>query len=178
MELRKWLALRGLPRKGLVHELKKTVHEFLSNPEYIPPISSRYTCSIDVVTESVITMQAFIQRLMQKTYTESLINETENYIKKILTCLNEWDNESKQKDSKPVWLLSYSLLNLLNFPDMTKRYGPVRNLWEGGSMGEGILRLIKLNVANVQNNWRVVSTTKFYQQKSLTRLMDQLSKKK
>ena len=152
VELRKWLALRGLPRKGLVHELKQTVHDYLSNPETIPPISSRYTCSIELVTDSIICMQAFIQRIMQNVYTEELINETENYIKLFLTSLNEWDNKSKPKDSKPVWLMSYSLLNLLNFPEMMKTYGPVRNLWEGGSMDEGILRLIKPNITKAQNN--------------------------
>ena len=40
---KEWLALRGLPRKGLVHELKEQIHKYFSNPETIPPIISRYT---------------------------------------------------------------------------------------------------------------------------------------
>ena len=49
-DLRKWLASRGLPQKYLVHKLKDTINTYLSEPESIQEISSRYTCSIDLVT--------------------------------------------------------------------------------------------------------------------------------
>ena len=173
-ELRKWLALRGLSRKGRVHELKGIIHEYLSNPETIPPIISRYTCPIGVVVESLISLSACVQRLMQITYTPSHINETENYIKLFLSLLHHWDSKSKDNNSKPIWLLSYSLLNLLNFPKMMRTYGPIRNLWEGGSRGEGILKLIKRNISSVNSNWHIAATKRFYQKKALDRLVDQL----
>lgn len=112
---------------------------------------------------------------MQLSYTSVHINQTENYIKLFLTSLNEWDSKSKETNSKPIWILSYSLLNLLNLPDMMRMFGPIRNLWEGGSMGEGILKLIKHNIPSVNVNWHINSTKKFYQQKLLNRLVDQLS---
>ena len=58
-----------------------------------------------------------------------------------------------------------------------RMFGPIRNLWEGGSMGEGILKLIKHNIPSVNVNWHINSTKKIYQQKSLNRLVDQLSEK-
>ena len=33
---------------------------------------------------------------------------------------------------------------------MMRMFGPIRNLWEGGSMGEGILKLIKHNIPSVK----------------------------
>ena len=174
-ELRKWLALRDLPRKGKVYDLKEIVRKYMSSPETIPPISSRYSCPIETITNTLATMNGFIQRLMQDKYTHQHIDETENYIKLFLTSLNEWDSRSKLAGRKPIWLLSYSLLNLLNFPTMMRKYGPVRNLWEGSSMGEGILRIIKPNIILRRNNAISVSTTKFYQQKSLNRLIKQVA---
>ena len=174
-DVRKWLALRGISRKGLIHELKQIINQYLSNPDTIPPIQNRYTCPVSVIKDTLIHMHCFIQRAMQSSYTNLNINETENYIKLFLTSLNEWDTKSKEKNSKPIWILSYSLLNLLNLPDMMRMFGPIRNLWEGGSMGEGILKLIKHNIPSVNVNWHINSTKKFYQQKSLNRLVDQLS---
>ena len=175
VDLRKWLALRGLPRNGKISELKETIDNYLSKPETIPPICSRYTCPIDLVSNSLITMNAFIQRVMQSTYTCKLIDETDNYIKLFLSFLHEWDANTKNKDSKPIWLSSYSLLNLLNLHEMMLRFGPVRNLWEGGYRGEGILRLVKHHISNVQANWHICATNKFYQHKSLQRILEQLS---
>ena len=53
-------------------------------------------------------------------------------------------------------------------------FGPIRNLWEGGSMGEGILRLVKHHIPSVQLNWHICATNKFYQQKSIQRILDQV----
>ena len=44
-------------------------------------------------------------------------------------------------------------------------------------MGEDILKLIKHNIPSVNVNWHINSTNKFFQQKSLNRLVDQLSEK-
>ena len=174
-EVRKWLALRGISRKGLIHELKQIINQHLLEPDTIPPIQNRYTCPISVIEDTLIHMHCFIQRAMQLSYTSLHINETENYIKLFLTSLHEWDSNSKETNSKPIWILSYSLLNLLNLPDMMRMFGPIRNLWEGGSMGEGILKLIKHNIPSVNVNWHINSTKKFYQQKSLNRLVEQLN---
>ena len=106
-------------------------------------------------------MHAFIQRLMQSTYSPSHIDETENYIKLFLSSLHEWDCQSKDKATKPLWLLSYSLLNLLHFLNMMRMYGPIRNLWEGSSMEKGILKTIKPNISSVNLQWHVVSTKKY-----------------
>ena len=103
-DLKKWLALRCLPRSGKSAELKETIQDYLSNPETIPPICSRYTCPIHVVSNSLITMNAFIQRVMQCTYNGKLIDETDNYVKLLLSFLHERDTNTKDNDSKTIWL--------------------------------------------------------------------------
>ena len=133
-EVRKWLALREISRKGLIHELKQIINQYLLQPDTIPPIQNQYTCPVSVITDTLIHMHCFIQRAMQSLYTNSHFNETENYIKLFLTSLNEWDTMSKGK-KKHLDYIVHSLLNLLNLPDMMCTFGPVHNLWEGGSMG-------------------------------------------
>lgn len=48
----------------------------------------------------------------------------------------------KQK-KQPSWISRYNFLSLLNLPDLVRRYGSLRNIWEGGMDGEGILKIVK-----------------------------------
>ena len=57
---------------------------------------------------------------------------------------------------------------------MMRMYGPIRTLWEGSSMREGILKSIKPNVSSINFQWHAVSTKQIYQQKSISRLADQV----
>ena len=44
---------------------------------------------------------------------------------------------------------------LLNLPKIMAYYGPIRNLWEGGYVGEGYLRIIKPYLSNgLRKNWQ------------------------
>ena len=100
-EVRKWLALTGISRKGLIHELKQIINQYLLQPDTIPPIQNQYTCPVSVIKDTLIHMHCFIQRAMQSSYTNLQINETENYIKLFLTSFNEWDTKSNEKNPNP-----------------------------------------------------------------------------
>ena len=105
--------MRGLPCKGLVNELKERIHNFLSELDTISPICSRYTPPIDFATQAMILVHAFVQRIMQASYTTELIDETENYIKLSLSHLNKWDFKSKNKNAKPILIgICYCHVNL------------------------------------------------------------------
>jgi hypothetical protein len=47
------------------------------------------------------------------------------------------------KDESPSWMTQYNFLCLLNIPDVMRKFGCLRNIWEGGVEGEGFLRHYK-----------------------------------
>ena len=48
-----------------------------------------------------------------------------------------FDRQTRAEKEKPMIVSSYNFLCLMNLPSCMKRYGPLRNLWEGHRMGEG-----------------------------------------
>ena len=95
---------------------------------------------------------------MQPTYSPELINETRTYIKIYLNCLASWNHYVTPPSKKPIWISTYSMLNLLNLPLIMETFGPLRNYWEGSIMGEGILKRVKANYSCMHPNWFMTLT--------------------
>ena len=47
------------------------------------------------------------------------------------------------RDSTPRWVTSYNFMCLLNIPNIVRRFGPFRNLYEGKYCGEAFNRVLK-----------------------------------
>ena len=55
----------------------------------------------------------------------------------------------------PAWISQYNFLCLLNLPDTMRKYGSIRNLWEGGKDGESYLKTVKGHLkAGLVNEWQ------------------------
>jgi hypothetical protein len=67
------------------------------------------------------------------------IPEMELAVKRFLTELDLLDQQVKKKSEKARVVSVHNFLCLLNLPELTRRYGPLRNLWEGGWKGEGVV---------------------------------------
>ena len=64
-------------------------------------------------------------------------------IKRFLTMLNYIDANISSKNEKTIWISCYNFMYFVNVPKIMKYYGPIGNLWEGGYIGEGYIRLVK-----------------------------------
>jgi hypothetical protein len=53
------------------------------------------------------------------------------------------ESKNGRHQMMPSWISCYNFLCLLNIPRVVRKYGPMRNLWEGGPVGEGFLRFVK-----------------------------------
>ena len=60
---------------------------------------------------------------------------------------------------------------MLNIPNTLKKYGSFQNIWEGGTVGEGILKDVKPLSNYVYTNWYLYLTTKIYQIHSLNSII-------
>ena len=177
-EMRKWLVLRGLKRSGRVEELRQRIAKYLEHPENIPPVIEKYKCPGSIIRNTIVSMHSMISRLMQPVCNKKHIVECDVYIRVFLNCLSAWNKYATPKNNKPVWLSSYSYLNLLNIPKVMENYGPLRNYWEGSTMGEGILKRVKENYSSLRSGWHMNLTKRTLKLRSVKRIMNKLNKQR
>ena len=166
-QMRKWLVLHGLKRSGNVSELRERIRPFIENEATVPPVISKYRCPPEVIRNTIVAMHHMISRLMQKKCSPSSIDECKAYIHLYLNFLAGWTQYLIPSNKKPLWLSSYSMLNLLNLPEVMKEHGPLRNFWEGSTMGEGILKRVKEHYSRMSPNWHMSLTKRVLQFRSL-----------
>ena len=140
-----WLRARGLSfnSKHSAMELKKLVAEYLAKPEVpplLPPISITEYDIMDLA-QSATDMFSLI---MHDQVSDPYLKKLEWSIRVFLTRFDMIDSQVRNDPKeKPTWITSYNFLSLLNLPNMARQFGPLRNLWEGGYLGEGYLRKMK-----------------------------------
>jgi hypothetical protein len=114
---------------------------------------------------------AVISRVMQDTYTDALIDDTERHVLIFLSLFTELDmcimdmNGRKQTKLEK----TSNMVQLLCLADTMRRYGPLRLYWEGSIHGEGILRFLKPFMNHGSHKpWFARSVMRrFYQQRGI-----------
>ena len=177
-EIRKWLVLHGLKRSGKINELRQRIAPYFdaNRPIPIPDIISKYKCPPDVIRNTIVSMSQMISRLMQPKCSKESIKESNAYIHLYLNFLASWTQYTIPSNGKPLWLSSYSMLNLLNLPSVMESHGPLRNYWEGSTMGEGILKRVKENYSRMSPNWHMSLTRRTLQHRSLHQIHKHIEK--
>ena len=88
-------------------------------------------------------------------------------IKTFLTHFAKLDKQVNPIRDKPTWVTSYNFSSLLNLPGIMSRYGPLRNLWEGGNQGEGILKYVKQEITmGLRPGWERKLMTRMLRRKA------------
>jgi hypothetical protein len=102
--------------------------------------------------------------------------ECEWYAKQYLTMMHDFQ-ESIEKYSAakrgpnylPLFVSTWSYINLLGFPAAIDKWGSMRKLWEGGNIGEGLLRSVKPLVPRFSNNKSALLLKRWYEGRALGR---------
>ncbi|KAL7564653.1 hypothetical protein ACA910_009340 [Epithemia clementina (nom. ined.)] len=108
---------------------------------------------------------------------EDAINteEIDYRVKRFLSCYAKVDQglqSSEDSHEKPSWVTLYNFMSLLNLPDAVRQFGPLCNIWEGGTQGEGFLWYVKREMSmGLRNNWQKRLLTRIYKRKSLAMLL-------
>ena len=167
-----WLKIRGLPTKGLAAELSERVSEYMNRPggppDMLPPRGSYVPYIFDVLS----SLKAMVSRIMTSSVTNGSITDVDMHIKIFLQCFHRFDITMQKKDEepKPKWLTSYNFISLTNIPLILQQYGPVRNLWEGGGLGEKIIQQMKPTWFGFRKNWQVNMMDKLLKSMALGRI--------
>ncbi|KAL7565869.1 hypothetical protein ACA910_007427 [Epithemia clementina (nom. ined.)] len=102
-------------------------------------------------------------------------DEIDFWVKRFLSCfakVYQGLQSSEDGHEKPTWVTLYNFMSLLNLPDMVTGFGPLHNIWEGGTEGEGFLGYVKREMSmGLRNNWKEQLWTCIYKRKSLAMLL-------
>ena len=83
------------------------------------------------------------------------IDKLEAIIRMFLISYDMVDKGLSDKEI-PSFMSQYNFLCLLNIPETMRQYGSMRNMWEGGIVGEGFLRGMKKELKQgMIGNWQV-----------------------
>lgn len=157
-------SLRVQPLREIVNSYKTT------SAGQLVKVSSK-AASVVAVQSLVIALRDMIYQLMQSEQTQESILKSGDSIKNFLSVYAEF--EKKQRESsgvkQPCWVKHYNFLSLLNLVNMQLRYGPIRNLWEGSSLGEGYIQVLKseMGCGLGQGTWSAALLVRVLKKKSL-----------
>ena len=174
IENSKWLSVRKLDTKGSALELRERVAALMR--EGAPPIPPPIGGSPESVEELVISFSWMMSGAM--TLGSDGARLLGVLVRVFLTRMFDFDKNMNPGGLKPpCWVSSYNFLCLLNLPKQLEFLGPIRNRWEGGPMGEGLLRIVKpaLNSPN-RKNWHVNLVNDLLKERSIM-LMEEDTKK-
>jgi hypothetical protein len=107
--------------------------------------------------------------------------DTDRHVKIYLNILNRVKSclrAEKQKDEKvkaldkPLWLSSWTNLNLLNLSEILSIHGPLRNIYGGLDLGKGIIKEVKPHIRSLTPGWEMAASKTFLQRKTIDHLLE------
>ena len=142
LEKRNQTFLRGATIKTLSLQIMQLLDREEGPPPVLATVAGLYTPS--QVEHVLVSLEGMLHQVMTPTVTPKVTAaRIELSVKKFLTEFDLLDQQVRSKDMDPKIVKSYNFLCLLNLPQITERFGPVRNLWEGAYKGEGYIRHCK-----------------------------------
>jgi hypothetical protein len=153
-----WLELRGLPTDGNAKLLKDRVKMYHEMDE-VPVILENTAINVNDVMAMLDALTDMVGMMMSSKTRLVNIDYVELVIRKFLILYDKVDKAMMNKGSSS-WMTQYNFLCLLNIPDVMRRFGCMRNMWEGGVEGEGFLRSFKRELRNgLKPKWQIWSIT-------------------
>jgi hypothetical protein len=172
-----WLRVRGLDSSGPALTLRARVHEYRNQEGGPPAILPPRGGPVAVVNAVIISLNAMVARTMVEEVTEEVVSDLQRHVKIFLNCVDKFDSGIRicsLKERNPLWIQSSNFVALLNLPKAMERFGPPRELWEGGPRGEGILRELKPLITGLRGNWAANALRRFYQNRAFEDILSQL----
>jgi len=164
--------MRGLPTLGTASEISLRVSGYMNNPGGPPPTLPSRNSYVPLIFDVLFSLKAMVSRIMASNVSDESITGVDMHIKIFLPCFHRFDITLKNThtEAKPKWLTSYNFVSLTNIPRILQQYGPVRNLWEGGGLGEKVIQLMKPSWFGFRKNWPLNMMNKLLKTMALGRI--------
>ena len=135
-----WLKLRGLDASGKADELKNRVEAYMAQTD-TPPVIPEPKRNVSDVEDLVVALNKFLECVMSTKVTEESLQKTKYAVRVFLSAYDTL-NRSVKGSSTSIFGI-FNLACLMNLPEAMEHFGPLRQLWEGATRGEGFLRFVK-----------------------------------
>ena len=178
-DCKKWLKLRDLNFDcNSVKEFRRVILQYKSMLT-VPPIKPRHDLEkqCNLVLAMINAKTCMIYRLMSHKMNREIISEIDFYIKLFLTLYVKFDMLYNTSKKNPSWVTASNFICLLNLPDLIQEVGPIRNLWEGGDMGEKILGSVKDEFHGFRTNWTKALLDRVYSNITMDKVIKALHSK-
>lgn len=178
VECKAWLKERGQPYSTYAaHEAREIVSDFLKGPQsQVPPIIPNLARDLDpkYVRSLLQNANALFGSIMATDLVGTKAKHRSQAILALfLSNYDLLDERLMPQRKKPVWIAKYNMLGLLRVPEHFVHYGQFRNLYEGGDIGEGIVKqLRKLCPQGVREGWSRSMMNNFYRQRAMKTLQE------
>ena len=137
-----WLKQRGVDTTGKkALELRAEVAELMAL-EKPPEVIKEPQRRVDDVEELVTALSVLLECVMGTAVDEAIIMKTRYAVRVFLSAYGALYS-SVTGDSDCSIFTKHNVACLMNLPDAMERFGPLRQLWEGSTRGEGFLRFVK-----------------------------------
>ena len=149
----KWSNVRGLDKTGNVTELKIIICDYIDGGN-CPIIKKKHDIGKNDIMDLIYATCSLLKKLMCNNTTFDDITRVESLIRLFLIRYDRID-VLLDDGTIPAWIQQFNMLCLLNLPDTMRKYGSIRNLWEGGKDGESYLQTVKRQLkAGLVNEWQ------------------------
>jgi hypothetical protein len=167
-----WLHVRGLEKTGTVTELREQINNYIDG-ENCPPIKKNDIRTNDIL-DLIHATCTLIKKLMCNNTSFDDITRVEAIIRMFLIRYDRIDILLGDGPT-PAWIQQYNMLCLLNLPDTMRKYGSIRNLWEGGRDGESYLKTVKGHLkSGLVNEWQTWVVTNLLKEKTYEEWKDKV----
>ena len=154
-QLKGWLEARDFPSKGKISELIETIEDF-HDSGVDPPIVYNTAIRHRDILLMFNVLNKMISFMMSMNTTRDNIDTLEAIIRSFLIIYDRVDIGLLDGKDEPSFMRQYNFLCLLNVPNNMRQFGCMRNIWEGGIVGEGFLRGMKSQLKQgMIGSWQV-----------------------
>lgn len=175
--LKTWLLLR-LP----------SLERMLTKPELVALCSQRYNAELQMNPMDVCLREKLPLRKLRmlhnysKNYCNSLMatdilypssmNRTWAFAAAYLSILDYSHKTMYHSSTYKGWITTYTLLGILRAPFHFQNYDWIRSLYEGGDMGEGIVKKLRpLSPQGIKDGWAYNLILNYYRQDTMSHLL-------
>jgi hypothetical protein len=177
-----WLQARGFTGLGKwsAEKAQTRVREYKNGSlDKIPALVSESSRNLrkEVVRHLMYTANSFCSTIMLTDLNGVLAKNRAQAILSVFLYYYEMVDEAIHPARKePIWIAKYNMLGLFRVPQHFVRHHHVRNLYEGGQIGEGIVKdLRKFCPRGVRDGWSANLINAFFRQRSMEGLKKEVS---
>jgi hypothetical protein len=161
-------------------EAKREVSRYMNREEGPPPVV--FDIQSQIQPEEMRDLIGRMFRMFRAIFCTDMCgveakHRSTAFVMNFLSLMENLDCRMNPKRTKVIWIAKFNFLGLLRVCDSFVHYRHVRNLYEGGTIGEGMVKQLRPLVAKgVHSKWATNLLLSFYRHSVLNSLIHSLEK--